>query len=66
MLIHLYFYFIYLVFFVVVFLLYFLTIQVFTLLLKRQTKIAAGEPLYFFYFHRFKEIRLDVSCESSV
>ena len=31
--------------------------------LKCQTKIAA-EDTEFFYFYLFKEIRLDVSCES--
>ena len=31
---------------------------------KRQTKIAADDTL-FFYFYLSKEIRLDVSCESS-
>ena len=32
--------------------------------LKRQTKIAADDTL-FFYFYLSKEIRLDISCESS-
>ena len=32
--------------------------------LMRQTKIAADDTL-FFYFYISKEIRLDVSCESS-
>ena len=32
--------------------------------LKRQTKIAAGDILIF-YFYLLKKIRLDVSCESS-
>ena len=32
--------------------------------LPSQTKIAADDTL-FFYFYRSKEIRLDVSCESS-
>ena len=30
-----------------------------------QTKIAADNTLFFFYFYLSKEIRLDVSCESS-
>ena len=33
--------------------------------LKRQAKIAADDTL-FFYFYLSEEIRLDVSCESSV
>ena len=33
--------------------------------LKPQTKIAADNTLFFFYFYLSKEIRLDVSCKSS-
>ena len=32
---------------------------------KRQTKIAADDILFLFYFYLLKKMRLDFSCESS-
>ena len=36
-----------------------------TLTLKAPSKIAADNPIIFFYFYLLKKIRHDVSCESS-